>query len=364
MAKKSSLQRRMAKLSFDLTKRSRFYRDMASFVSEGIPPADAMRDMLKVASRRRGLSYLATILSDVLKGLEGGRASIGEALTEWVPGAESSMITAGEASGRLVDAFRELAWNTSEQARVWASVKAQFILICVLILASLALMYYVLAMAVPEATKMLKPEMVSKLIVAPYYIDIGEFIVGNVVVLGLAILAMGTAAFVSLPRWVGKRRTSLSKWLPPWSLYSWTQASFFLSAVSSMLSAGVTFRQAIEMILPAASPWQRWHLRRMRSALMSGKSEVESMDTGMLPDPVMDQILIYARIPSFPAVMAAASRDSIRMYEEKVTSIAKTVELIVIIALSGFIITTMLSIGEIALAVEEMARRMGSAQGI
>lgn len=360
----STLESSLARMNFDLSKRSRFYRDMASFTSEGITGVDAMEKMLKVASRRKGLSYMATILSDVIGRLKGGSLSIGEALAPWVPGPESSMISAGESSGLLVESFKELAWNTGAQARVLALLRGKVFKTGVLIVAAIVLAYYVLAIAVPQATQLLTPEIVDRLVIAPHYISIGNFIVSNAFIIAGLLLAAGVAAALSLARWTGQHRTSVSRWLPPWSLYSWTQGSFFLASMSSMLGAGLTFKQAIEMTIPSSSPWQKWHLRRMRKALDSGKGEVEAMDTGMLPDPVMDQVSIYASLPSFPKVMAAASRDSILMYEEKVTLIAKTLEFLVIITLAVFIVITVVSIGEIAFAVEDVARRAGTARGI
>lgn len=346
----------MARFWFGLGRRADFYADMAAFLGAGMTPNEIMTEMLSIAGKRRRLKNLALILKDAMKGLEGGKSSLGVALSPWIPAVEASMIVSGEESGTLEGSFKELAWNVGEQARIKEAAMAKGLPIAFLIMAAIALMIYVITMVVPQATKMISPAIASQLMVAPYYIAGGEFVIEWIVPIGIAILATGIGAVMSLGRWTGKYRTRADRIALPWSIYSWTQASFFLSSAAAMLKSGTTFRDALKEIQRNASPWQRWHMRRMLSALQAGAPEVKAMDTGMLPEPVMDRLLMYAKLPSFPDAMQRLAKDSIRMYEKTINALASRIQIGVMIALAVFILLTFASLGEVSLAIEDAAK--------
>lgn len=363
MAKsKTSFEARMARLWFGLSARADFYSDLAAFLDAGQSPGEILQQMLLVANKRKRLKHLAFILKDVSRGLAGGSESIGVALSPWIPAVEASMIVAGQATGKLVDSVRELAWNVGEQARIKEAAMKKGLPLLVLIVAAFGLMVYVLTMVVPQAEKMVTPAVASKLLVAPTYIAVGKWVMDWILLLLAIALGIVIAAFMSLTRWSGKYRIKADRLSLPWSMYAWTQASFFLSTVSSMLVAGQTFRDALTEIQRSASPWQKWHLRRMLAGLQKGGSEVKAMDTGMLPEPVMDRLLMYSTLPNFVDVMARLAKDSIRMYEKRVEGVANTLQIGVMILLAVFILVTFGSLGEVSLAIEEAAKsaRQGS----
>lgn len=355
-SKQQAFDARVAVWKFGLTERSNFYANMAAFIEEGMTPTTALQQMQKVAVKRRRLRSFSLILKSVLRSMEGEERSVGAALRGWVPPVEASMVVAGETSGTLGDAFKELAWVTGEQARISALMKKSMIPMGLLLVAAIGLMYYVVALVTPQAVAMISPEVVGTLIVAPHYIRFGEMVVDWGWLFALLLLGIVTAALASLPRWAGRFRSRLDGWALPWSVYAWTQAAFFLASVSAMLKTGLVMRDALGEMNRHASPWQRWHIRKVLRGLDSGLTEVQALDTGMLPEILMDQLLMYSALPSFPAVMRAMARDSIKMYENIVESLAERVKLAVMLGLVLFVLATFGSLGEIALAVEDAAQ--------
>jgi len=364
MAKKKTLEARLANFWFDLGKRADFYADMAAFLEAGQAPNEILQQMLVVANRRRSLKNLAYILKDVTKGLKGGKNSLGDALAPWIPSVEASMIISGEQAGKMAISVKELAWNVGEQARIKETAMSKGLPILFLIIAAFALMMYVITMVVPQASMMISPAIASDLLIAPYYIAAGEWVIEWIIPILIVVAAVVVGAVMSLTRWSGKYRTKADRISLPWSMYSWTQASFFLSSISAMLQSGQTPLDAIKEIQRAASPWQKWHLRKMASNLEKGLAEVEAMDTGMLPDPVMDRLLMYSTLPSFPEVMARLAKDSIKMYEKQVTRVANTLQIGIMILLAVFILVTFGSLGEVSLAIEDAAKATLQSSGM
>lgn len=354
----------MARFWFGLGRRADFYADMAAFLGAGKTPNEIMSEMLVIAQKRKRLRNLAIILKDALKGLEGGKSSLGVALAPWVPAVEASMIVSGEQSGTLEGSFKELAWNVGEQARIKEAAMAKGLPIASLILAAIALMIYVITMVVPQASKMITPAIAAELLIAPHYIAGGQWVIEWMVPIGIALVAAVIGATMSLSRWTGKQRIRADRIALPWSVYSWTQASFFLSSAAAMLKSGTTFRDALKEMQRNASPWQRWHMRRMLSSLQAGAPEVRAMDTGMLPEPVMDRLLMYASLPSFPDAMQRLAKDSIKMYEKTINALASRIQIGVMIGLAVFILLTFASLGEVSLAVEDAANAARNNSGI
>lgn len=350
-----AIDARMAKFWFGLRRRADFYADMAAFLDAGKAPTEIIADMLKVASRRKRLRHMAFILRDLHKGLESGQQSLGLPLLRWVPSIEATMVTTGEQSGTLADAFLELAWTVGEQARIRETAVKRIAPLGFVLLMALGLMIYTTMMVVPQAAAMISPEQLEALIVAPFYVAFGIFFIENLLFIGLGVLALVVAALASVPRWTGSWRGRADGIAVPWGIYRWTQAAFFLSSVSGMLKSGSIMRDVLAEIRRNGTPWQRWHLRRMLLSLDSGDPAVEALDTGMLPEQVMDRLLMYSTLPDFSDVMRRLAKDSMKMYEGILDKLSATVQAAILLFLAVFILVTVGSMMEIALAVADAA---------
>lgn len=352
----SGLPDRMARFWFGLTRRAQFYADMAAFLDVGQAPTEILENMQLVANRRRALRNLAHILRATRKALVDGESTLGVALSPWLPPVEATMIASGEEAGTLMQSFRELAWTVGEQARIREAAKKKLIPIGVLLVAAFGLMVYVTTLVVPQAAAMITPEVMDDLIVAPIYIAVGEAFLGNLPLVVGGMIGVVVAAMASLSRWTGAQRKLADRFPIPWGVYSWTQASFFLSTASAMLKNGIIFRDVLAEIGRNTTPWQRWHLRRMDKSIAGGKPPVEAMDTGMLPDAVIDRLLMYAKLPSFPDAMSRLAKDSVGMYEKTLDTLTNILQIATLLGLALFIVVTVGSMMEIALAVADAAQ--------
>lgn len=347
-----ALTARLVKHGFNTKRRMNFYGDLAAFVDAGIAPYQAMERMHDVGRPRRSMKWLVKLLSRVLKRMDNG-SSLAQAMQPWVPSEEAAMLFAGERGGRLKDALIELTGLLKSRLDVAASLKSNLLPSAGMLAVLVLLMVYILNTVLKEARKLVSEEMFNKMTLAPLYFDLGEgFLKALPFILVLAV-AIGIAVSASLPRWKpSKTRRWLDAHVPPYTLFSRVQASFFLITASSMMSAGSPFQQAVEDVQKSARPWLRGHTRRQLSKLSAGASEVDSMQTGMLPWDVEDRLAVYKMLDDFKTVMRVTARDSMQILLMKVQFIGGAIRITVMAALALFIIVTIFSIGEIALEAQ------------
>ena len=340
------------RLTFTVERRANFYADLAAFVAEGIPPYAAMERMRDVAKRRRSMRWLKRLMEKVLRRMQGG-GSLAAALKKWVPGEEAAMLLAGESGGRLQASLIELNGLLKNRLQVksaiWKAVLPSVGMSAVLV----GLMAYILQMVIPEARKLVTDSMFAKLTVAPIYFSLGTMFLKGLPYLIAAGVVLAVIVAVSLPRWrPGPVRSWLDRHIPPYTLFSRIQASFYLLTVASMMEAGAPFRQAVESIAALASPWAKVHLRRQLARLAAGQSEADAMQTGMVPWDVEDRLAVYRMLDDFRRVMAVVARDSMSILLGRVGMLSAVISGAVRVALTLFIISTIFAIGEIALEAQ------------
>ncbi|MBT9137135.1 MAG: Toxin coregulated pilus biosynthesis protein E [Firmicutes bacterium] len=349
---------------FGLARRAAFYTDMAAFLKAGLTPRDALTEMLAVCRKRKRLSNGIIVFGDVLRRMGEGESQLGQSMAEWIPPIEAGMINSGQSAGKLIDAFRELGENLSDQVRIRGIVVSKGIPIAFILLFAIGLMIFVLSTVVPQAAGLLPESIAAQMIVAPHYISIGGLILDWIVPAGIVGLGLTILIFMSLPRWRGAQRNKISRLVPPWTLYGWLQASFFLTSLAAMLNSGTTMKVALKEMARNSTPWQKWHLRKVIRNLEDGQKEVVALDTGMLPDDLIDRLQIYARLPNFQEVMSFMAKDSIKMFELKIVAMVATASVMILLGVALFLLTTFASLGEIAIGIEDAARAAQQGSGI
>lgn len=342
----------MLRVSFNVKRRQTFYSDLASFVAAGIPPQQALQQIAKVAKPRRSLRWLHKLMTIALRELANGR-NTAQALQKWVPPEEAALLLAGERGGRLREALLELAELLGKRLAVkkslWSNLAPSLLMLVVLV----ALMVYILNTVLKEARGLVPDEMFEKMTLAPVYFAFGDAFLTALPILVVFAIAVTIASTLSLARWrPNKLRRWLDQHIPPYSLYTRTQSSFFLITASSMMEAGAPFQQAVDEVQKLAKPWARAHLRKMLSRLAAGQAEADAMQTGMLPWDVEDRLAIYRMLDDFKHIMQVTARDSMEILLRRVQVIGGTIRSIVMVMLGAFIIFSIFSIGEIALQAQ------------
>lgn len=335
-----------------------FYTDMASFDASGIAPYRAMSKMRDVARPRRSMRWFVTLLNPVLRAVSEG-AGMAKALRPWIPPEEAAMLEAGERTGQLRSALSELSELLQQQLEIRGALMRNLLPAGAMMLVLVALVVFIFKTVLTQAKTLVPPEILEHQLIAPVYFAFGEWLLTWGWLAGLIGVAFVVVVALSLPRWrPDKLRRWLDAHLPPYTLYTRVQSVFFMVACASMMRAGQPFRSAAEDLQRHAVPWVRAHVRRMLARLAGGQNEVRSMQVGMLPWDSEDRLAIYAELPEFREVMHKTARDSMKVLLRRVNGIGKAMNVLVMLCLAFFIILTVFSLGEIALAIQDSLKQM------
>lgn len=346
------------RVSFTAKRRMGFYEDMANAIDAGIAPITAAIKMRSVSEPRSSLRWLVNLLTPVIAAANNG-ASFAQAMQPWVPPEDAAMLAAGEETGDLGAACRELTRLMGDKLKVKAALKSNLLPSSVMLLVTFGLMTFVTHLIGPQAKEMVPPEVMKKLDLLPSYIALGEFIMSWGIPLIIVCVIAGIAIALSIPRWVpGPVRMRLDARVPPYSLSARVQTVFFLISVSSMMRAGRTFRASVEQVQGFSKPWNRAYMRQMLAKLREGQPEVRAMQVGMMPTDVADRLNFYALLPDFAAVMQETARDAMAVLLTKVERLGLVVRVVMMLALAGFIVFTLASVYDMSDGIEKAAKMM------
>ena len=344
-------------IQFNTRRRIDFYEDLRSFVSAGLPPFQALGDMLQVSSKRRTMRWLTNILRPVI---EEGRAgkSLPQAMRRWLPNEEAALLMAGEQSGDLEGALNRLIEMVGRKSEIRTALMKELVPTGAILVVLIAVMYFVQVSLLTLVGDMLPPEDLVGTSVAKHYIAFATFMQSYLLFLVVGTIVAATAVARSMSRW---RPSPIRQWLdehvPPWSMYQRQQSTFFLVAAAAMMRAGTPFKRAVVDLQSAAGPWLRTHMRKMLKILGTGASPVDAMQTGILPWEVADRLATYRRLQDIAVVMESTGISSLNLLLKRTKSLGNIAKVGVMLLFAGFILATLFTQFELSSALEAAAKR-------
>lgn len=269
--------------------RADVYENLASQLTDaGSRRVETLAETFGAWAKRdhaRGMS-VAAVYTAVEQRLRKGQ-SFSAALKGFVPKEEVMLLDAGEASGRLAQAFRAALTSQSANAEMRGTMAG----------AMLQPAFNFLGLVVSSIVlgKMLWPDLLATF--APKYwpswcmplIESNIWLADNWPVMFLVMLAL-PAYYLSLPRWTGRSRQFFDR-IPPWSLYRDRNASGLLVILAGLIRAGLTVDDAIERVRKSSTPYMRWHLGLMLKRLkIHANDPIKAFETGLFSRPILDRL--------------------------------------------------------------------------
>jgi len=173
---------------------------------------------------------------------------------------------------------------------------------------------------------------------------------------------VGFIAMRSVPRYSGTFRHILDK-IPPWSIYRIYSSATFMISLSALIKAGIPIESAIRFIRQQSSPWMKEHLSIMTGRMRAGIEQGEAMDTGLLSDRVSDMVAIYSSTADFDAAIntlgKTATEDGLRTIKKQ-AGLAKTISMVLIGFAVGWILISVMAIGDAAKRASDMSSQQNS----
>jgi type II secretory pathway component PulF len=342
-----------AKLQFDTSKRLFFYNKMQAFIEAGIAPDTAIRILDSRYRKRKEPARIMT--TQWLERLRKGE-SLADAFNGWVPSSEQTMISAGDQSGNLAQAFSG-ATDMVEDRRELTREVMSHIRPSVTLLLMLTVVIYVFSSKVAPAIKnatdptFWPPE-------SKAFFAFGDFMMGYGVLIFGALMTLIILIGVALPRMRDcEARRKLDR-LPLFSSYRAIQSAYLIITLSAMYRAGITIDDALSRIIRFSSPYVASHIRLMHRRMARGMKEGDAFDTGMFPAEMADDARDFSQTSSFAKGLEALGRQALGTTKVSVTKSASAAQLILKVFLYGYVFWTLASIAGITMSVFRTAQAL------
>ena len=295
---------------FGAEERAMLYETLRNFVRQGFSPFDVIK---KIEQNSRLFRVLPL---DVLRALMGSMrgahrnqdASLGSALRPWVPNIESTIVTVGERTQRLATALDEAAQLIRFKSRLTGLIVGNLSYPAFLLLLAATGVSVLSAFLVPTLDGIQERDQWGPSARAlGFMADHGNVLYAVI----MAVVALFVAVFFStLNRRPGAFRDLLDRYVPPWSIYRKIQASTALLSLSMLVTSGVPFATAVELLRDCSSPWMREHMVRILMRLRAGNSEGAALAGSAGPGTLFDALTAWEiSLYSANSSMASKLRD-------------------------------------------------------
>lgn len=324
-----------AKFQFkiDTNTRRRLWRKLSKLLRDGIPIIAGLNE---IRGLKKETAPISVAIAAWTRGMNNGR-KLSEVVRPWVSTEEYMLIVAGEESGTLDEALNSVVRVSKAKSDINAAVFGGLAYPFFLMLLSFGIMYLFGFKIVPAFTKAARGD--AWVGFARTMIDTSAFVQSYLHWIGVAVVLLTIAFFVSLPRWTTPFRAKLDM-LPPYSIYRVMQGSSWLIALSALVQAGMPIVSAIEQLSNGAPPWLVARLGAALKGLRAGRNLGEALERSghNFPDPeIISDIRIYATKSGFDEAIRIIGNEWITESVERIQGLMRIVFGASILAVAGLI---------------------------
>ena len=240
--------------------RIEIYETLELLLSNQVLLSTALREIYKIESKdgKKKDEVRAIVVYDCMTALESGR-NLSDALEKWVPEQEIHLIRAGERSGDMVNALKDVVRIVTAKGKIVAAVAKGATYPVILLFMISILLNQIANKMVPQFARILPVEKWTG--PAALLKIIADFVTnyGMTSIIGGIVLA--TWVGWSLPNMYKSPIRKYLDMVPPWSIYRMLNGSTFLLNVAVMLKAGIRVQEALIILSKGGSPWLRHRIQ-------------------------------------------------------------------------------------------------------
>jgi type II secretory pathway component PulF len=329
------------KLQLSRKKRAFIYASLQRLMANGVMLSQALAELYDVMSDkgRKHKRPEAQFLKEAIFRVENGDR-FAEALYNWVPYQEASVIEAGEMTGKMHTAIETALLLMKKRAEINKAIFGAFGYPAFLLMAAAFLLYVISSKVIPNMERAMgdaawtgAAAMLRRM--AHLSLDYGG--IAAACFAGVVVLTL-----VILPRWNGNLRAWLDRY-PPFSIYRMMYGSTFILTISAMMQAGISMHDAIERLHRRANPWLRERLGDALYGLEMGNNlgvALENAGHGFPDRLAIRFITILSQHTGFEASLARYGEDWLNDSVEIIKSISAVLVGVALCLLAVIIIVT------------------------
>ena len=357
---------------FGKNERIQFYESLMGILEDGVPLDEALCTVGKAFSDNGQKRHpVALACADIAQCVKGG-ATLADSCTRWVPYDENSLITSGEKTGNLAQAFRDCVRIIEVRQRIAKLVASATVLPSIVWSVMAALLYVIAIWMVPSMTRRSDPQAWTGVPALLYALSnfVSHYgMVTLIGVVGLILLSVATLpVFCGLPVSAASPEWKLhlasllqtlrvrAERLPPWSVYKAIHGSIFLLNMAVMLRSGINQHDALSTLQRNASPWLKERLSAIHYGVSAGKNFGSALKLSghEFPDPMAMHFLeVLATRKGFAESMERFSNRWLEQTLQRVEVIAKSLIGASSIAMGIMMILVVIGIFQLAGTVTE-----------
>ena len=321
------------KFEFGADARYKFYKKLSQLLGNGVPLNQAMKQIERISSRKRG-GVMSSLYRKWIRNIENGM-NFGDCLSQYIPSSEAILLETGANSGRLVEALENTADSIEQQAKVKKAIigsAAYPMVLVAMLLAALMLSSYQVIPTFEEIIPVEEWQGISYAVaMVAQFVRSYSFLI--FVCLGLLILFIA----YTMPRWTSKSRITFDN-IPPWSLYKMWQGSSFLLAISSMMAAGVKLDEvSLRKISRQSDPYLRQRVQSLVRFITAGDNLGDALYKSRYKFPdeeIVEDLQIYANLRGFDKNLIWITRTWVESLVEQVNTTMKIVNVVILMMIA------------------------------
>jgi len=354
----NGFERWFAKAQFGFEARTKFYQELSALLRAGMSKPDAIGLLQVVASDegKKQKDAMSIILSSMLRDMRNGK-SFGEAVRRWVPSDDRMVLEATENSDDFPGQLEEYCRTLKQKRKIVGTIVGGLSYPVFLVLMVMGLLVYFGLYIVPDIGKLLPPEKWTG--AAKFLAFLGRFASNYAIPTVISVSVLLTIVVITLPRWTGRVRRYFD-YLPIYALYRVYTGISFILAISSLMRGGMAPINAVERIMPLATPYVKEKLFAIRRGMLNGQDfgEALHMNGRTWPDYRMNlSVKIFARTQDLSRQLARLAQDWLNLNQERIEqrmATARNVSLVLVFLVIISIVAGMYSVqGQISESVQQ-----------
>ncbi|MBB72635.1 MAG: hypothetical protein CMF50_09585 [Legionellales bacterium] len=271
-----SFNRKLDQWLFTSKAQQAFLEDYATLIEDGVAASKAAAVINQITSGQQ-----ERLTEDILLAISQGKM-IADGMIGWFPQHIIELIRAGESGGTLVENMRVAAESMSSKNETIGSMIASLTYPIIVLVAGLCVLIYLNNSIFVQfaAIKPIEqwPADGKRLVEIANYVQSYWFFT----LVGIIVFFVGLMKI--LQNVIGKPRELIDK-VPLLGIYRQLTAARFMETMGLLISNGVVFKQALQILHNRASPYLAWHLMMMERRLGRGRSNIaEVFETGLVSD--------------------------------------------------------------------------------
>lgn len=325
-------RRAQKKFSSSLATRKLMFEKLGTLIKNGMSVQQVIDKLLKRAASKKNVeSYFLTHAKEVLS--EGKDFS--ESLKGWASPNEVLIISSGEKSGEIPEAFENCVGLMEQLIEMRTTIISASIYPAILMTALVAVIFGFSKGMLPILSDFSPKETWPSS--AQGVADFSTFFTDNVIIILLLIFGFFKMIQKSLTLVTGSIRDNILDKIPPYSLYKEIQSGLLLVSIATLMKSGLSFSKTLSFIEKESPKYLQNKVMEISDNLNDGKNEGESMNTSFIGE-IGDDIEDFSEGSSIEVALSRMGDMIVREKINKIKKSAGALKVIAIILVLGYVL--------------------------